>query len=422
MKCNPWIFPGLATLIAGGWIGYQKNTAAGLQRDITILTERIHQVHASEENQLKSSKTEGTARQEKEKKIDWKDLATKMGQMRNGAMPDMRAMMRIQRMLMEMSAEDLAAQLDEIAKLDLDEAGRSQIESMILGALAEKDPKLALDRCADQLGGEDMSKRWRLAHAFGKWADKEPVAAAAWFDQLIKQGKFDSKSLDGKSESRLSFEGALVNALLQSDPRAASARVAALPDDQRQDFFQQGFAFGGIKPGTEAAYAQLVRANLPADKAAGTLANTAGGLAYREGYEQIDGFISKTGATQEEKKAIVSQVMENKLNRNGGAEIIRNQDTLEKARAWAATQSPDSVDQATGKILAESTRRGADFDKASALVLQYQESSGKDDALVEFLKNDTVQHGYNDKAKALIDKIKDPALQEEVRNLPQFKK
>jgi hypothetical protein len=422
MKYTPWIFPGLAVLIVGGWIGYQKNTAASLLRDISILTERIRHVQASEENQLKSRKAEEKAKQDKEKKINWKDLASKMvpkiGQIRNDTVPKMRAMWRIQSMLMEMSPGELAAQLDEIAKLDLDEESRSNFEFMILGVLAEKDPKLALDRCADQLGGEE--RWWTLAHAFGKWAGKEPVAAAACFDQLIKQGKFDSKSLAGKSESRLRFEGALVNALLQSDPRAASARVAALPEDQRQEFFQQVSSMGIIKPGTEAAYAQLARANLPADKAAGTLAHTAGGLAYGDGYGQIDGFIAKTSATEEEKKAIVSEVMENKLTRNGGREI--NQDTLEKARAWAATQSPDSVDQATGKVLAKSTMGGTDFDKTSALALQYQESSGKDDVLVEFLKSDTFQHSNNDKAKALIDKIKDPALQEEVRNLPQFKK
>src|ERR1035437_702776 len=186
MKWNPWIFPGLAVLIVGGWIGYQKNTAASLLRDISILTERIRHVQASEENQLKSRKAEEKAKQDKEKKINWKDLASKMvpkiGQIRNDTVPKMRAMWRIQSMLMEMSPGELAAQLDEIAKLDLDEESRSNFEFMILGVLAEKDPKLALDRCADQLGGEE--RWWTLAHAFGKWAGKEPVAAAACFDQL----------------------------------------------------------------------------------------------------------------------------------------------------------------------------------------------------------------------------------------------
>lgn len=416
MKFNPWIFPALAALIAGGWIGVQKKSVAVLESDIAILTERIRQARVGEERQHKSSGRDDKSRQEKEKKIDWRDLASKMGQMHNGGMPDMRAMMRVQRLLMEMSAQDLAAQLDEIATLDLDEAGRNQIESMILGALAEKDPKLALDHYSDQIGGDDMSKRWQLAHAFGKWAEKDTSAAAVWFDQLIKQGKFESKSLDGKSQSRLSFEGVLVNTLLQSDPRAASARVASMPEDQRQDFFQQDI--GMIKPGTEAAYAQLVRANLSPDKASATIANVAGNLAYRDGYERIDAFISQAGASEDEKKAIVSQVMEHKLTQ--GASSTINQDTLDKARAWAATQSPGSVDEVTGKVLAQTLRRGADFDKTSALAIQYQESSGKDDVLVAFLKSEEGNH--DDKAKSLIDRIKDPAMREEIRNLPQYKK
>ena len=186
-------------------------------------------------------KAEEKARKEKDKKIDWKDLAGKIGQMRNGGgMPDMRAMMRMQRLLMDLSAEELAAQLDEIAGLDIEDAARKQLQGMILGVLAEKEPKLALERSGMQLGDENSGMYWQLSSALRKWADKEPAAAIAWLDKQIAAGKFESKSLDGKNQSLVRFEGALVGALLKTDPAAATARRDGVARSPARGFFPAG--------------------------------------------------------------------------------------------------------------------------------------------------------------------------------------
>ena len=408
-------------LVTGGWIGHQKQSAATLEQDINTLTERIRLVGTHGEERLKAHKVDEKPKPDQAKKIDWKDMASKLGQMQNGGAPDMRTMLRMRRLLMDMTGDELAAQLDEIAKLDLDKAGRSHLESMILEVLAEKDPKQALERCTEKLASDNPASGYILAHAFGKWAEKDRAAAIAWLDQSIAAGKFDSKSLDGKSETRMRLEGQLVSLLLPSDPQGASARVAALPEDQREDFLRQAFSFGPnqLNPESEVAYAKLVRGNLPPDKAASIIANTASNLMFQGGYERLDGYISRTGATDDEKKAIVSQVMGNQLMRGASQEI--DKDTLDKARTWAANQSPDTVDQATGQALAKTLWRGSSFDNASALALQYQESSGKDDVLVAFLRGAADQHHNTDQAKLLIDKIKDPALQQQIRDLPAFK-
>jgi hypothetical protein len=95
---------------------------------------------------------------------------------------------------------------------------------------------------------------------------------------------------------------------------------------------------------------------------------------------------------------------------------------LDKARAWGASQSPGVVDQATGEALAETLGRGKDFKTASELALKYHESSGNDEVLAAFLKSIEVQSTAADEAMPLIDKIKDPALREEIRGLPQYQK
>ena len=419
MKFTPWIIPGLALLVAGGWIGSQKKSAASLEREITVISERIRQAQAGEADGLKAREAEEMARKEKEKKIDWKDVAGKIGQMHNGGMQDMRTMMRMQRLLLDLSAEELCAQLDEIAALDIEDSARKQLQGMILGSLAEKDPKLALERFGNSTGDEDSGMHWQLSSALRKWADKDPAAAQAWLDQQIAAGKFSSKSLDGKSQSLVQFESSLVGALLKSDPAAATARVMALPESQREQFFQQGFFFQ-LQKDSEAAYAKLVRDSMAVDKVGGILASTAGNLAMQGNFERVDGFIANANATDDEKKAIVEQVMKNKITQSIATKT--DLEALDKARAWGAGQSPGVVDKATGEALASSTWRGVDFDKASELALKYHESSGNDEVLAAFLKSNEVQHRSTDKAAALIDKIKDPALQEEIRNLPQYKK
>lgn len=415
MKFNPWIIPGLAIAGLGGWIGSQKQSSATLEKEITVISERIRQVRSGEDAEMQAQQKEQLALKAKEKAIDWKDIAGKMGEMSTGTMPDMRAMMRMQRLMLELSAEELCAHLDEIATLDIESSTRRQLESMILGSLVEKDPKLALDRAAASMGDEDSGLHWQLGNALRNWADKNPAAATAWLDQQIAANKFESKSLDGKNQTLIQLESSLVGALLKTDPAAASARVKALPEAQREDIFDHGFAFQ-LHKDSEANYAKLVRDTMPADRVATILADTAGMLVMHGNFERVDGFIANTHATDEEKKSIVKEVMNNRINH----EDLKAAD-LDKIREWGSRQAPSVVDEATGSAIASSIWRGGNFKKASELALQYNESSPNDEVLAAFLKSNQVRNQSAGKAKALIDKIKDPALQAEIRDLPQYK-
>lgn len=417
MKVNPWIFPALTTLVIGGWITAQKKSAATLEREIAVITERIGQLKNTSEPPCGTAENHAT---EKDKKIHWKTLAGKMGDMQSGRMPDVRTMMRTHQILMEMSAAELCSQLDEISGMGLEDAARKQLEGMIISALAQKDPKLVLTRFSDAMGDENSSGHWQLSMALSEWADTEPAAASAWLDAQIAAGKFVSKSLDGKNQALVRFEGALVNALLKTDPAAATARVLAMPETQRKDFFQQG-SFHDLPEKNEAAYAKLVRDTMPVEKVGVILANAVSMLAMQDGYERIDGFITSTKATEGEKKSIVERMIQNTLNQHN--EIKINVESLDKVRKWANTQSPSVVDKATGEALASTLwKDGVTFEKTSELVLQYHEKADNDEVLVSFLKNSSVMYGKNKgDAKLLIDKIKDPTLQEEIRNLPDYK-
>ena len=418
MKANPWILPGVAVLLTGAWIGLQRNTASELRREITVINERIHQARSIADAEAR----DGGGKKDKAKtdKIDWKDLAGKMKDMRDGDGQDIRTMMRMQRLLMDLTAEELCTQLDEIAALDIEENVRKQLQGMIMGSLAEKDPKLALERFGKDLQDDEFGVSWQMSHALGKWADKEPAAAAAWLDKRIAEGGMESKSLDGRNSSLVRFESSLVGALLKTDPAAATARVKALNEAQREQFFQQGFFFQLGKE-SEGTYAKLARETMPADKISGILADTARNLVRQGGFERVDGFIASSAATDGEKQTIVERVLKNKITDSGDGKI--NTEEMDKARAWGKSQSPAVVDKATGEALANSLWQGADYNKASEIVLKYNDAGSNDEVLVTFLKNAGRRHSstpeekenFEAQSKTLIDRIKDPVQREEIR-------
>ena len=80
------------------------------------------------------------------------------------------------------------------------------------------------------------------------------------------------------------MESAVVKNLLQSDPAAATARVMALPEDRRPEFFRK-WNYGHLEEQTDGAMAKLIRDTLPPDKVTGSLVHQAVQLRMQGGYE-----------------------------------------------------------------------------------------------------------------------------------------
>jgi len=406
MKPSPWLYSGVAVLITSAWVGFEKQSAATLEHETHVLTQRIQQARMAEENAARARAAE--EKLQKEKKIDWKGYSRKLAQIGGGGMMDVRSMLKLHHLLREMTAEELLTQLDEIDELELPYDSRSQLEAMILEQLGEKNPQEALRHLVDRKDGRDFTQQESLAAMLGKWAGKDRLAAIAWFDQAIKEGKFDSKSLDGKSKARIAFERSLMNALLASDPQTANARIASLPGEQREELLRYNYMVSQTGPEAQKAYVDILRANLSADQARKSLANLAGSLSY-QGYDKVDSFITHISATAEEKVSIVEQVMHQQVGQmNGRAWKPEN---LEKARVWASTHAPAQVDTLTGKALG----RIINYNNSSALVIQYLESTGNDEMMVAFLTE-----ARDSRGKMLIEKIKDPALREQVSKIPPY--
>lgn len=408
MKPVHFLPPVLALGIAAIWLGSQHRSISALEEQSGTLRKRIETARQEGTGASADASHNGSRAKKPGKGLDWKQIAEKHRSMESGNdVQGMRAMVEMQRALMAMSADELMAQIDEIEALDLSKDLKANLQGMIIGVLAQKDPRRAVERFADQIENAQGGLSWQLGAAFQQWAAKDPTAAVAWMDSRIADGKFASTSLDGKNPQRLQFERGLVTSLLLSDPQAAEARVAKLPAEQRAEIFSSGMVFG-MKPGTEKAMADLIRHQMPEDRRTATLAQCAGQLVHQGGFERVEKFLGEVTPSQEEKDAIVSNALQNRLNNSrDGAKVST---TIEEGRAWAMKQSPDAADRITGEALGNIN----DFGTASTLALKYFDEGGNDEVLTSFLGSDLAQRNAA-AATALLDRVADEQKREELR-------
>lgn len=417
LKPPIFIPPVVALILAGAWIGAQRHSMSTLEEESAMLQKHIAAARASlAASDSAQAKPDPPAKFAKDKEpLDWKKIAGQFAEMQQGGgMGDIRSMIRFQQRLQSMIKEELVAALDEIAALDLPTDARDMLEQMLLGALIQKDPEFALSRYFDRLNDERGMMRWQLSNAMEQWAKKDPAKASAWFDQQIAAGKFDSKSLDGKSQSRQQFEAAMIQVLLESDSDAAARRLSALPADQRDDVLGH-FSFRQLKEENQLAFAQLVRNQLPEQKQVAALARQAGRMVHGDGYLNVTSYLNRIEATPAERIACVEEAAESQIQALSQQKGVTAED-LDAMREWASSQAPGSADRATGKVLASSMYWGdtINFADAADLAVRYHEASNNDDVLVSFLESGGGGRENKEAARLLAAKITDEKRREEI--------
>ncbi len=412
-----FIFPPVAALVlVSAWTGFQRRSIAGVEKETAALREAIataREAQSTAETDRGASATGVRGGPGGRKTaINWMDLAGRLeAEHSEGNSVGMRTMIEIQRRLVDLSAEELAAALDEIEALDLSPQVRKMLENALIGIYIEQAPKEALMRFADRLRSDPSNAHWQLGDAFGKWAKDDPGAALEWFDREIGEGTFDSKALDGRSQARLRFEVPLWNVLLETDPAGVAARVAALPGPQRKEALEQM----DVLQLDAAKYAGLVRASLVEEGSAeGVFASTASRMAHGGDYGGVERFLNEAGLSSSERAVAVESAAMTKVRRASRQRLVPREE-IEDMREWAGRQLPGSQDRLTGKVLAENGRH-AGFSETAAIAVEYHESSGNDDVLAEFLKGEAARSN-KEEAGALVDKISDQALRQELMEI-----
>ena len=409
MRPVHWIAPAIALVIAGGLVGTQRQKISRLENESDVLRKHI----SAEKVRIEIERiAEVPARPvmtgRTDEAIDWVEIAAVFGEIsRGGGVGDMRKMMSFQAKLQKMDKDQLLAALDRIQALELADDERMILETLLIGPLAQKDPELLLNRFSGRLDDEDSGIAWQLAAALGEWAKDDRAAASAWFDREIAAGTFDSKSLDGKSRIRLQFESNLMAQLISSDPTAVDARIAALPADHRKDALG-GFAFQRLSGDDQAAYADLVRANLSEEEQHEIFGQQASMLAMTGDLEKVDAYLDGIGAAGEERIHAAERAAGSSLNRIAHRSKI-TEENIDSMREWLGSQAPDSVDRITGESLARIGMMGGgtNFPETAAMVMKYHEQGGGDDILTAFLENSR-HRGDKDRAREIAERISDP--------------
>jgi hypothetical protein len=413
LKVSLFIPPVVALAIAGTWLAIQHQAITTLEQQSAALRKSIaaHSSDASAESP-NTKPADPTKAANAKVPIDWKKLAAQLTEIRQpGGTGDMRTMMRFRQRLQAMSKQELIAALDEIATLDFPTETRHMLEQMIILPLVEKDPELALTRFIHRLG--DSSLTWQFSLAMQKWAKKDPAAASAWFDQQIAAGKFDSKALDGRSQTRIQFEKNLIHVLLSTDLEAAGRRLAAMPEGGRDAVLTQ-ISPQPLKNEEQLAFATLVREQVSKEKQAQTLAQQASRLVGKEGYAKVTEFLDRIQATPAERSASVEKAAESSIQTIFHQSKITRED-IDTLREWVNAQAPGSTARVTGRALAYALQGShkLEFSEAAELAAQYHDASDNDDVLYSFLNGWGVRQN-KEQARILAGKISDAKRREEI--------
>lgn len=415
MKTSHFIAPAVAVVAGLFWISRQETTLTELQEKTRVVQERLGMVSAARAASDPDRPDAGETRAEKDEfllpdgSLDWDAIATIMAEMqKSGGMPsNMKTMMKLQARLMEMTEDEIIEGMARIDNLDLEDTVKEQLKTGLLQQLAEKNPQKALDLMEETDDSQENQLQWVRQSAFSKLAKDDPLAAMAWLDRQVNEGKLVSKALDPSQSSRLPLESALIGKLFENDPAAARARIATFDENERVRLFSNAHEWrqGGKMP---EEFLTLARENLNDEEATSAIAEAWSGH-YNVELKDISESLKAIPFTDKERSAVVEKSIENFTRSN------RGENTFETAYEWAAEQAPGQAGSIVAKALFEGRHNGKSMEDQFEQSIQLSEKFNDPSIVTEFARRFDPENSQ--------EQFKDPALQEKLHvireTLPQ---
>ena len=286
MKAAYWILPVALAVGIGVWLTKSGRDVGELREEAKEIRKQVESLKPAAggggkvmESAQSADKARGAV--VNGERVNWRVLATYLAeQAEDAATPEMfHAYEAMQARLEAMDQAELEAALDEIGGLGLEASLRSALEAEVVSHLMEKDPQGVLKRFDDRVGNDDDDVGWILSEALGKWARQDLVGAMKWMDEKIKEGKFESTSLDGYSETRVEYEAVLMANLLGTQDTQAVERIRALPEADRLVVLEQ-MDLTALSEEAMASYANVVRSLVPEDERDAAFGYVASELVY----------------------------------------------------------------------------------------------------------------------------------------------
>ncbi|MDB6080470.1 MAG: hypothetical protein JWO82_4217 [Akkermansiaceae bacterium] len=342
-------------------------------------------------------------------KVDWRKVCEAWsGRASSDGMSDMESA-RLRSQMLEWSAAQLIAALEQIDGSDFDSMNRQKAAGPLIAALVEKDPAAALarsERLAVAGKGQDYSY---LDQALKGLAGRDPGAAIAWLDRQNAAGLI---SPAGQEVSRM-FEGALIIGLAQSDPAAAARRLESSPPERRAELL------GSMRlssPEDVASVVRLARDSLKPEEVPGLVASVTTEM-LSSGLAPTSALLDRIGATPEERLAVAEKFSKSPLE---GLPQVRdlNAEDLRGLHDWMKTQAPGKEDDLTAMTMLRAVfyggrPGGARIEQA----ILKSDPDGGGHLLVPFLKAMKAIHQQPTDG-SLIDHVADPGVRQELSAPP----
>ena len=135
------------------------------------------------------------------------------------------------------------------------------------------------------------------------------------------------------------------------DWKALSARLTALPEDQRRATLE-ALETSGLSTEDRRNYVELLRKLVPTADQAGALRHLISEVPPTSDYAQITALLDAIQATPEERKVAMRAAGGRQLEEIASTRKVTQQD-LDTMRLWLKTQDPAAMDRLTGEALGQ---------------------------------------------------------------------
>ncbi|MBK1814328.1 hypothetical protein JIN84_01805 [Luteolibacter yonseiensis] len=403
MKPLQFLLPAATLVLGSYWITHQVGTLAEVERGNLELKTKIRSGSVSRFDQPTETEEPVIRIGNDSHPPDWKTILARFSQIKTGTPYNPNI---INQQLGAMDSDELLAALDEIERLEASRREKDWLVAMVVGPLMKKNTEAGLDRFIDRLEDAGSGFLDDLNRAFGQWVEDNPAGARAWFDRQIMAGNFDSRTIDGRSRSRVEFESILMKSMLAANVSDARDRLAGMHQDQRVEVMQ-AFQVPELNDQEIKNYASLVREQLMEEDSNRVIARTTARALIQSDLAGVSLQLDRIGATPAERVEAVKQVWSN-IEMGFGPYRRLSLERIDAARTWMTSQAPDAdVERMIGGTLAKAARQGSlSFPEALAQAIVYYENSGKEDGLAGFLESDVAAE-HRAEAIPLLDKVSD---------------
>ena len=412
MKPLHFVPPALAVIGSAYWLSSQNKTITDLTEKTKIIKERIvvyEDAAAATPVIVLGAKDPGETDEFmlEDGSLDWEAITKMIAEVQgpNGiGMPtDIRAMLKLQKMIMELSESDLIDGLAAISALDLPSEMTSELKKGLLQRLGETDPLAALQGIGEPVTSRENSLFWTQQSLLKKVAKDDPAAAVKWLDKQIADGKVISSTLELQTDVRLNLEAAILGELVTSDLATAKSRLKNYQPEQIEYLLNTSEVLI-TKSGKE--FADLARDLLPPEEASSTISQK-WGQTYFEDLSKASEALGSAGLTASEKSQVVEKMAQN-FTRSSNSETKYNE-----IYEWSRTESPGNEASVVANALATSRTSINEVQENFETAMDLANSMNDPEITNQFVSE---MAEFNN-IEILVSKFDDPQLGEQFRNV-----